>query len=121
MADGDTYTILYGKRSEAIRIAIDKATATTHTLVAAVAGKKIRVIEALIMLEGAGSTAYFHEESSVVSIFGDIEAITGSTATVIDIDEDDGVQTATANKAFQITLSVTLPISGYVVYQLIDG
>jgi len=120
MADGDTFTIGFGPFDGATRIAIDKTTATTHTLIAAVAAKRFRVLDVQIMLEGAGSTAYFHEESSTDSLYGDIEAITGSTATVVDFSAEAGVETITANKAFQITLSVTLPISGYVVYQLID-
>jgi len=120
MADGDEYTIKHGKYRGAVRVAIDKATATTHTLISAVEGKRIRVLEAQIMFEGAGSTGYFHEESSTDTIYGDIEAITGSTATVPTFNDSAGVETLTANKAFQLTLSVTLPISGYLIYYLIN-
>ena len=117
MADGDTYTLTHGRYKGATRVSIDKASATTHTLVAAIASRKIRVMRALLMVEGAASTANIHEADSSATIYGAIEAITGSIATVIAIDEDDGVETPTAGKALQLTLSPGSSISGFVDYK----
>lgn len=120
MADGDTSTITTGKWKGYTRLDIDKATATSHDLVAALADNKIHIPYGILTVEGAAITGRVLEETSADLIGGPYRAVTSGLGAVITIDEKDAVHSLVKGKKAYMTLSATSILVGFIFYKYVN-
>jgi len=117
MAHGDEVFIEFGNLRGYTRRSIDIASATSHDLITPTAGNTIRVARATLTVEGDATEAHLKEEDNAVLLYGPVNVVSGTTAAVISLDLDDGIQTTTISKKLQMTLSVAKGVSGTIVYK----
>lgn len=117
MAHGDEVFIEFGELRGYTRRSIDIASAASHDLLTPAAGKTVRVARATLTIEGDGTEAHLKEEDNAVLLYGPVNVLSGTTGAVISLDFDDGIQTTTAAKKLQLTLSSAKGISGTIVYK----
>jgi len=120
MALANPYTIAHGKYKGHKRLSFNLATATSHTVIAAVSGKRLRIVRAVITIEGDTTSATFGETGDASAMYGPVEVLAATTGAVIQIDQADGLETPTAGTAFLCTLTNTQPISGTIIYTEIN-
>jgi len=110
--------------------AVNAAKNDSRTLVAAVSGKKIRILGGKLHGTAADGTVTFVEDaagtpaalSGVIPLF---IAVTGGLAKEAGVLDLDGcpygcMETATAGVDFGVTLSANLDLDGYLVYCYVD-
>lgn len=97
---------------------IDKATATTHEIVAAVAGKRIRVLAYLMVAAGAVTATW---KSAATALTGAMSLITGTpnqgNPLPNSLQGSRGVFETERGEALNLTLGGAVQVSGWLVYE----
>lgn len=114
-ADGELKVFTDDKSPTVLKAVIDIATAVTHTVVAAVAGKKIKVCNLMFTVGGEVNITLKSDTDALSGAldFGGTDEPRGMTHHLGDYP----LETATG-KAFKITLSAAVQVSGYITYIL---
>jgi len=116
MAHGDEYTLSGGPLSGATYRSIDVVAGTgTFDLVPAVAAQRIRLLKAVLTIEGVAQVDLV-EETSGASRSGPYHVPAGALGGTVTVEPGDGVVTGAVNKAIQVTRSASVGVSGWVAY-----
>lgn len=95
------------------RAVINVATITTHTIVAAVPGKKIIVLG--YMLRGANAQTVQWRSGPTTPLMG-VVTLTTSDLALADRDNDNGVMETAVGEALSLVLTAATQVSGNVTY-----
>ena len=93
---------------------VNKATAATHTIVAAVTGHKLVVVAYALVAAGSQTAAWKDSAGTPIELSGAMTMATG--VPIVCPECSAGWFRTTASKALTLVLSGTVQVSGHVVY-----